>query len=327
MALKRLITLVLAGLVLVSLTTLTIAQTKRPVSIAYLALGSQQLLEPYFVAFKQGLEQYGWHEGSDYRIDARWANGDPTRLGPLAAELAVHGPDVVVAAPTAAVQAAARAFPNVPIVQANGGSPVEVGLATSLGRPGGNVTGVTNVIGDTSEKSLELLVAAAPNVKRVGFLFDPVPLNQSLVAAAKRSLALYKLEGAFASAATPDDIDPALETLTKDGADALVILSGGFFPSERRRIMQIAAKHRWPVVGGLREYAEDGALLAYGANRTALYRRAAYFVDRILKGVRAADLPIEQPTRFELVINLRTAKTLGVVISQSLLVRADEVIQ
>jgi putative ABC transport system substrate-binding protein len=327
MALKRSIMLVLAGLVLVSLATHAVAQAKRPVAIAYLALASQQVFEAYFVAFKQALEQYGWHEGSDYRIEARWANGDPTRLAPLAAELAAHSPDVVVAAPTAAVQAAAQVFPNVPIVQANGGSPVEVGLAASLGRPGGNVTGITNMIGDTSEKSLELLVAAVPNVRRVGFLFDPAPTNQSSVAAAKRSLALYKLEGAFASAATPNDIDPALATLAKDGADALVILSGGFFPTERRRIMQIAAKHRWPVVGGLREYAEDGALLAYGADRKALYRRAAYFVDRILKGVRAADLPFEQPTRFELVINMKTAKSLGLTIPQSLLLRADEVIQ
>jgi putative tryptophan/tyrosine transport system substrate-binding protein len=303
------------------------AQAKRLVAIGYLAVGSQNGTARFFTAFNEGLASLGWTEGTNYTLVARWADSDLARLDRLAGEIAARAPAIVVAAPTPAVIAAAKALPSVPIVQANGSDPVEIGLVESFARPGGMITGLTNIIGEVSEKYLDLLLVVVPQIQCVGFLFEPDRTNLESVESARSSIAHRRVESRFASAAKVSELEPAIAKLAVEGAQALVVLSGSFFPSERKRIVGAALSHRWPIMSGLREFTDEGGLMSYGADRSTLYRRAAYYVDKILKGAQPRDLPIERPTKFDLVINLRTAKALGLAIPQSLLLRADEVIQ
>jgi putative ABC transport system substrate-binding protein len=250
-------------------------------------------------------------------------------LPALAEELAAKKSAVIVAAPLVSVHAAAKAAPTIPIVMATGGGDlVAAGLVKSLARPGGMITGLTNFNVSITEKYLELLLTAAPNVKRVGFLVDPRAGGYTLqMEAVRRSVAHYKVESRFAEAATPEEIEPGLSRLAKEGAQALVVTLSPMLRVERHRIAKLALVQRWPVVAGASEFAEAGALLSYNAEAIANYRRAAYYVDRILKGTKPGDLPIEQSTKFELVINGNTAKTLGLIIPQSLLISADKVIE
>jgi putative ABC transport system substrate-binding protein len=209
-----------------------------------------------------------------------------------------------------------------------GTDPVAAGLVASLARPGGMVTGVTSLQIDLTEKYLELLLAAAPKLRRVGFLaYSHNPNKARLMEAVRRSVAQHSVEARFAEAGKADEVEPAMARLAKEGAQALVVTSGVLFLIERQRIVKLALAQRWALIAGQNEFAEDGALLAYGVDRLANARRAAYYVDRILKGAKPGDLPIEQPTRFELVINLKTAKAIGLRISQDLLFRADRVIE
>jgi len=306
-----------------------LAQTKKaPVVIGWLALSPRELGAPSLAAFKEGLAALGWKEGSQVMVEERWADGRHERLQPLAEELAAKKPAVFVIGQFVAVNAAAKAAPKTPIILAGGGDPVAAGVVKSLARPGGMITGVTGLTTDLSGKYLEFLLAAAPKVKRVGFLgYSHNPNLARVMEAARRSAAQYSVEARFAEAASPEQIEPAISRLAKEGAQALVVMPGALFTAERRRIVRLALAQRWPVVAGQRTFAEDGALLSYGANSLANFRRAAYYVDRILKGTKPGDLPIEQPTKFELVVNLKTAKALGLTISQDLLFRADKVIE
>ena len=320
----------LQALALICLTPkLSAAQSKPLVVVAYLSHGSREDLHgTFFSAFQQGMSDFGWKEGREYRIEARFANSDFARLETLANEIATLKPSIIVATPATAVRAAAKFSPRTPIVQANGNDPVVNGFAVSLAKPGGMITGVTNMLGDLSEKNLELLMSASPALTRVGFIHEMGSIHEGSVAGAHHSLSRFKgVEGIFAGVARPTDLVAQLSRLKNQGAQALVILSGAFLASERKPLLRLAGEYKWPVVGGLREYAEAGALLSYGADRKTLCRRAAYFVDRVLKGAKPADLPFEQPTVFELVLNLKAAKALGITFPQSLLVRADEVIQ
>jgi putative ABC transport system substrate-binding protein len=249
-------------------------------------------------------------------------------LQSLAGELAARKPAIIVAALAAAVVAAAKAAPKTPIIIASILDPVALGLVKSLARPGGMITGVTNVGADIAEKYLELLLAAAPKVKRVGVLGDSSsPVRALQMEAVRRSVAQYQVEARFAEVANPEEIELAISRLAKEGAQGLIVTGGLMLRNERRRIVKLALAQRWPVVAGAGGWAEDGALLSYSADRFANYRRAAYYVDRILKGAKPGDLPIEQPTKFELVVNLKTAKAIGLTISQDLLFRADKVIE
>jgi ABC-type uncharacterized transport system substrate-binding protein len=306
-----------------------LAQSKQPILIGWLNTDSRELSGHNLTAFKEGLAALGWKEGAQYVIEERWANGRVDRLPPLAEELAARKPAIIVAALAAAVVAAAKAAPRTPIVIASGVDPVALGLVKSLARPGGMITGVTSVAAETTEKYLELLLAAAPKVKRVGVLGDstaPVPVRASLMEAVRRSVAQYQVEARFAGVASPEEIEPAISRLTKEGSQGLVVMGGLMLRNERRRIVKLALARRWPVVAGA-GWAEAGALLVYSADALANYRRAAYYVDRILKGTKPGDLPVEQPTKFELVINLKTAKAIGLTIPHSLLLRADQVIE
>jgi putative ABC transport system substrate-binding protein len=305
------------------------AQAKQaPVLIGWLNTGSRESSGHFLVAFKEGLAALGWKEGPQVVIEERWVDGRYARLQPLAEELAAKKPAVIVAGPLSATIAAAKAAPKTPVVQAAAGDLVVAGLAASLARPGGMVTGLTNVSANLAEKYLELLLEASPKLRRVGFLSDPGNLNLPLLMeAVRRSIATRSVEARFAEATRPEEIEPAISRLAKEGARALVVIGSAMFRGERRRIVQLALAQRWPVVAWSREFTEEGALLSYDADASAAYRRAAYYVDRILKGAKPGDLPVEQPTKFALVINLKTAKALGLTIPQTLLLRADQIIQ
>ena len=300
---------------------------KAPILIGWLSVSSREMSARRFAAFKEELAALGWKEGSQFVIEERWANGRWDRLQPLAEELAAKEPALIVAASTPAAAAAAKAAPKTPIV-ALSPDPVAAGLVKSLARPGGMITGVANLRTDLAEKYLELLLAAAPKLKRVGFLADPNSVvYRQYMDAARRSAAQYAVEARFADAGKPEEIEPAISRLAKEGAQALVVLTAAMFLLERRRIVKLALAQRWPLITAESLTTEEGALLSYGADPVAQYRRAAYYVDRILKGAKPGDLPIEQPTRFELVINMKTARALGIKIPDSLLVQATRVIE
>lgn len=304
-------------------------QVKRaPVRIGWLLVASRASGAPWIAAFREGLAEFGWKEGSQLVIEERWADGRIERLPGLAAELAAMKPALIVAAPSQSVAAAAKAAPDVPIVHATGADPVVTGLVASLARPGGMITGVTNAIIDNTGKQLELLLDAVPSLRHVGFLADTTNLARvALMDAARRSVAELKIQATYAEVAKPDEIEPALARLAKSGAKALVVMASPMFTSERRWIVNLAQAQRWPVVAIQREFVEEGALLSYGADTSALFRRSAYYVDRILKGAKPGDLPIEQPSKFDLAVNLRTAKALGLSIPKTILFRADRVIE
>jgi putative ABC transport system substrate-binding protein len=306
-----------------------LAQTKKaPVLIGWLSLQSRESGAHSLAALKEGLAALGWKEGSQVRIEERWADGQEDRLPSLANELAARKPAVIVASPLRTVVYAAKEAPKIPIVMGAGGDPIAAGIVKSLSQPGGMITGVSGFGAELTGKYLEFLLAAAPKLRRVGFLFDTTNTNLALHKEnMRRSVAQHSVEARFAEVGRPEEIEPALSRLAKEGVQALVVMPGQAIGVERRRIVKLALAHRWPVVAGGRVFAEDGALLSYGADTVATYRRAAYFVDRILKGAKPGDLPIEQPTKFELVINLKTAKAIGLTISQDLLFRADKVIE
>jgi putative ABC transport system substrate-binding protein len=305
------------------------AQSKQaPIVIGLLSGNSREFESSLLVSFKDGLAALGWREGAQFVIEERLADGRTDRLPSLAKELAAKKPALIVTVSAQATAAAAKAAPGIPIVMASSADPVLAGFAASLARPGGMITGLSNITADVTEKYLELLLAAAPKLKRVGFLVDSNnPTRASLLKAAQRSAKQHSVDARFAEAARPEEIESALSRLAKEGAQALVVISSAFFGNERQRIVRLALERRWPVVAYTRKWTEDGALLSYGIDSRAHYRRAAYFVDRILKGTKPGDLPIEQPMTLELVINRKTAKALGLTIPQSLLISADKVIE
>jgi len=324
---RRRMLLAAAAWPVVGWTDVAFAQSKQPVLIGWLSAGPRESFGHYFVAFKEGLAGLGRKEGPNVIFEERWAAGRIDRLPALAGELAAKGPAVIVAGSLRSAAAATKAAPKTPIVYI-GGDPVALGLAASLARPGGMVTGFSNVSSVISEKYVELLLAAAPKLRRIGFLLDTTSGNLATVMAnARRAAAQHSVEARYAEVARPEEIEPALSRLAKEGVHALVVMPGPTFSAELRRIVKSAQVQRWPMIGGRREFAEEGALLSYGVDQSAIYRRAAHYVDRILKGAKPGDLPIEQPTTFELVINLKTAKAIGLTISQDLLFRADKVIE
>ena len=306
---------------------IVLAQSKQaPVLIGWLSVASRESQGHYLAAFRDGLAALGWKDGSQVIIEERWADGRNERLGMLAGELASRRSAVIVIGALRAAIAAAKAAPNTPIVSASAGDLIAAGIASSLARPGGLVTGLTNFRSDLAEKYLELLLAAAPKLKRIGFLADSNAANLPLVmAAAHRSVKQYPIEARFAEVAKYEEIEAAISGLAKEGVRGLIVLNG--FQPHWQRIVKLALAQRWPVIAPEREFVEEGALLSYAIDTPASYRRAAYYVDRILKGAKPGELPIEQPTRFEFVVNLKTAKALGITIPQSILVRADRVIE
>ncbi len=281
-------------------------------------------------AFLQGLRDLGYLEGRNVVIEIRDAEGKLERLPALAAELVALKVDVILAGGTAQALAAMEATRTIPIVFTAAVDPVADGLVTSLARPGGNVTGVSSLVSELVGKWLELLKQAVPGISRVAVLWHPGTLGErtekDMLKGADVAARGLGMRLQFVEARGPGDFDRAFSDMTRARAGALTVWASPMFVSERRRLVDLAAKNRLPAVYGLREFVDAGGLMAYGPNAADVFRRTATYVDKILKGAKPGDLPVEQPTKFELVINLKAAKALGLTIPQSLLQRADEVI-
>jgi putative ABC transport system substrate-binding protein len=279
----------------------------------------------WWKAFRQGLRELGYVEGQSIRFEARWAQGRPDRLPGLAAELVRLRVDVIVTGGGEAARAAKQATATVPIVMATGSDPVKLGIVESLARPGGNVTGVSSISSQLMAKRVELLREFLPKISRVAILWDETPnarMSVQELEAAARALGIgIHTIGVHG----PNDFARAF---SEAGGDrALIVVASSSMFTERKRIADLALKHRLPTALGAREYVDAGGLFSYAVNYSDQFRRAASYVDRILRGARPGDLPVEQLTTFELVINLKTAKVLGLTIPQSLLQRANQVIE
>ncbi len=301
--------------------------------IGFLLTGSLESREARAIldAFRQGLRERGYVEGQSIVIEYRSADGKIERFQGLAAELARLKVDLIVAGNTPMARAARQATTTIPIVASVMADPVGDGLVASFARPGGNITGLTFLGPELVPKRLGLLKEALPRVSRVAALWHPGVFGERTMKdmlketeAAARTLGV-QLQ--FVEVRGPDEFDRAFSMMTKERAEALVQFPSTMFFNERRQIVALATKHRLPGMFHAREFVELGGLISYGASITDLYRRAATYVDKILKGAKPAHLPVEQPTKFELVINLKTTKALGLTIPQSVLGRADEVIQ
>jgi putative ABC transport system substrate-binding protein len=301
--------------------------------IGYLLTGSLETpaMRSTVDAFRQGLREHGYVEGQTIVIEYRSAEGRIERFPQLAGELAALQLDLILAPNTPAARAVQRATTTIPIVAPVMGDPVGDGLVASLARPGGNITGLTFLGPELVAKRLGLLKQALPSASRIAALWQPGAYGERTTRemlqatdAAARNLAmqlqLVEVRGAA-------EFDGAFSAMIGNRADALIVFPSPLLFSERKRIVDLATKHRLPLSAQAREFAELGALMAYGASITDLHRRSATYVDKILKGANPADLPVEQPTKFELVVNLKTAKALGLTISESFLLVADEVIE
>jgi len=304
-------------------------QAGRVYRIGYLSSLSSAVGRRFLTAFRQGLRDFGWVEGRNIVIESRWAEGNLERLTGLAKELVGLNPDLIMStggSPT--VRAAMAATKTVPIVMVEVGDPVATGFVTNLARPEGNVTGLTNMARDLTQKRLALLKEALPSATRIAVIMDPgdpiVPAQwrEAQLAADRLGLQLQRLEVRNA-----DDLRKAFRAAVDGKAEAVLRLADPLALVLGAETAELALKHRLPLMVRARPEVEMGGLMSYYADALDYYRRAAYYVDRILRGTKPGDLPIEQPTKFELVINLKTARALGLTITQSLLLRADQVIE
>jgi len=281
-------------------------------------------------ALREALEQRGWSEDRNFRIDYRWAGADPARIQALAAELVATAPEAIFTHTTPATTAVLRATQSIPIVFASVSDPIGDGIVASFARPGGNVTGFTNVEASMGGKWLEILKELAPGVTRVGFLFSPTlaPGGGSYFLRPFEAAApLFKVHPIAIPVEGVADIERTLASLAGGGSGGLIVNSDVFTTRHRADIIAAAARHRVPAIYPFNYFASDGGLAAYGTDVKDLWRRAASYLDRILRGEKPADLPVQAPTKFELVINLRTAKALGLTVPLTLQASADEVIE
>jgi putative ABC transport system substrate-binding protein len=302
------------------------AQQARLPTIGFLGAATASVWGSWTAAFEYRLRELGWTEGRTIAIEYRWAEGRPERYAEIAAEFVRRKVDVIVTVGSA-VPAVKQATSVIPIVFALAADPVGAGLVASLARPGGNVTGLSNQQSDLAGKRIELLRDVLPNLRRLAILGNvghpESVLEMDEVHAAART---FGIEVAKLEIRRAQDIAPAFEALERQ-ADALYVVVSALIASNRTRIMTFALSTRLPTIINIREYAEAGALMSYGPRVPDLWRRAADYVDKILRGAKPGDIPVEQPTKFELVINLTTAKALGLTVSPTLLNRADDVIE
>jgi putative tryptophan/tyrosine transport system substrate-binding protein len=299
----------------------------RRVGVLMVAEGDE-VAQSQVAAFRQGLEKGGWTEGRNIRIDVRFAGGDPNRIQSSATELARLNPEVVFAQSSVAVTALLRENHSLPIVFVQIGDPVGSGYVASLARPGGNITGFTPEEFSMGAKRLEVLKDVAPHIRHVSVLFNPdqVPgvMTWRAIEAAAPSVAIRAVAAGIHEAA---EIKPAVEACASEANGGLIVLASAPTLVYRGEIIELAARHRLPAVYNYSFHAREGGLVSYGVDLTEQYRQAGSYVDRILKGTKPGDLPIQQPTKFELVVNLTTAKALGLTIPRDFLLRADEVIE
>jgi putative ABC transport system substrate-binding protein len=319
---------ILVAIVLLALGVIAEAQqTKKVPRIGYLSTGSPSSTKEVAEAFRQGLHDLGYVEGKNITIEYRYAERMAERLPNLVAELVQLKVDIIVVGGSPATQAAINATKTIPIVMTNVTDPVGIGLVASLAHPGGNVTGLSNVGSDLGGKQLELLKEASPKISRVAVLSDSaIPGNALWLGAMKVAAPALRITLQPVDVHRPDDFERAFSAIKKEHASALSALRNGVNVYYRARIVDFAAKSKLPAMYPDIEDVQAGGLMSYGPNFADLFRRAATYVDKILKGAKPADLPVEQPTKFEFVINLKTAKQIGVTIPQSVLFRADKVI-
>ena len=320
---RTFMTLVSGGLLAVPLAAE--AQQARKVPRVGVLAGQSAEISPPILTLREGLRELGYVEGQNIAIEWRWAQGKDERYPDLAAELVNLKVDVIVAPTTAGAQAAQRATKTIPIVMGFVSDPVALGLVANLARPGGNITGVA-VQPEMAGKRLQLLREAAPTVARIAVLNDPSQPGTDLreTEAAARALGVQLQAWKVRSGG---ELDRAFTAIARAHAAGMIILPGTTVFAYRAHIARLAVEHHLPTLAWARALAEAGCLMSYGANLSDAVRRAAYFVDKILKGAKPADLPVAQPAKFELVINLKTAKALGLTIPQSVLLRADHLIQ
>ena len=295
--------------------------------VGYLGNANPTLSAPSRDAFRQGLRELGWVEGQNVSIEYRWAGGHLDRLPALASELVRASVDVILVAGGAGVRAALEASRTVSIVSAITGDMVAAGFAASLARPGGRVTGLAVQFEDLASKQLQILKETVPKVIYIAILHHTTPPNLVVLKATEAGARALGLKGRVFEIRDVPDLDGAFRTAKADRADAMYVLPSPTFNRHRARLAELALKHRLPGIYEAKEYVDAGGLMSYGPSFSDLYRRSAHYVDRILKGAKPGDLPIEQPTKFDLAINLKTAKALGLTIPPSLLQRADQVIE
>ena len=324
----------LSGLVLllaiaVASPSIDAQQASRMPKIGFLATTNKATLAPFITALRLGLRELGYIEGQTVLLEVRLADGAVERLPQLARELIALKPEVIVATSDPAIASVRRETQTIPIVMAFSSDPAGAGFVASLAHPGGNVTGLSTLSPDISGKRLELLKEVVPRLSRVALLWDPdsrgnlLDYKEPEVVARSLHVELQSVE-----LSRVEDLDHALSAVTKGRAQALIVPAGNpIVLTRREQVASFAQRSRLPSIYGARDYVDVGGLMSYGPSATALFRRAAVYVDKILKGARPADLPVEQPTKFELVINPKTAKALGLTIPPSLLQRADYVIQ
>jgi putative ABC transport system substrate-binding protein len=298
-----------------------VAQPPKTPTIAILLVGNR---EPFSTVFREGLRDLGYIDRQNVLLEVRSSEGTPELLPKLAEDLVRLGVDVIVASETPAVQAAKRATSDIPIVMAPSGDPVGTGLIASLARPGGNITGLSAATAELAGKSLELVREVLPSSRIAAALADPSnPFTKPFVEHVQAAGRVLGFEVKTVMVRGAGDFDAAFSAMAAERVDAVIVQP----TLPRKQAIELALKHRLPSVSGNRAFADGGGLMSYSASIADRYRNAATYVDKILKGAKPADLPVQQPTKFELVVNLRTAKALGVTLPQSILLRADEVIE
>jgi len=281
-----------------------------------------------FAAFRQSLTGLGYVQGRNLEIDYRSANGEAERFSQLAAMLVAAKVDVIVTRGTPAVRAAQTASSTIPVVMAASGEPLTTGIVESLARPGGNVTGLSAFTNELIPKRIELLTETIPGIKRVAFLQDMAnPVSQSQWEELKSAAHSARLEAVLLDIRNSNELAPAFESASAQRVDALLVGNDTVTQANRRQIVELAVQHRLPAIYATREFVEAGGLMVYAVDYADLYRRAAIYVDKIFRGAKPSELPVQQPDKFEFVINLKAAKALDVTVSPTLLARADEVIE
>jgi putative ABC transport system substrate-binding protein len=303
------------------------AQPTKLHKIGFLGNGSPTTLSSQYETFRRSLRELGWIEGQNVTVENRWAEGNPDRLSVLVADLVQAKVDVIVVSGTPAIRAAQEATRTIPIVFVVLTDPVTMGFMPSLARPGGNMTGVASQFEELITKQLQLLKEGVPNLSRVALLRQLSGPPTPVLTAAESAARSLGLTARTLNVAGPADFENAFSVARSERVGAILVLPSPYFDAQYARLIELAARYRLPACYEFRNYVRDGGLMSYGPSIDAMYARSASYVDRILKGAKPGDLAIERPTKFELVINLKTAKALGLTIPQSVLLRADEVIQ
>jgi putative tryptophan/tyrosine transport system substrate-binding protein len=306
------------------------AQQKAPPVLGFLSGASPgQTVAPIVDAFRHGLGETGYVEGQNLTIEYRWAEGRNDRLPGLAADLVQRKVDLIAAVASPAPALVAKSATSaIPIVFVSGGDPVAAGLVANLARPGGNITGFSSQLAELNPKRLELISELVPQAKVIALLVNPgYPGAEQIMRELAEAARTKGVQGQIVKASTESEIDAAFATLVELHADALVVSVDPFFTGRREQLVALAARHAVPAIYFARDFVASGGLISYGASLTSIYRQAGVYAGRILKGEKPADLPVQQPTKFELVINLKTANALGLIVPQTLLARADEVIE